>query len=169
MSREEDLAKVEADFRILQAEADEILKTYQAYHQQVAECVKGILEEANVWEEVHGLEMEREEVRKNADGKINDIRAKALDLNKIYVYLKNLSSNPAPIVTPITPEYPVLESPIAPVEAVSEEVVSAPVAEEEILGEDVSVPVVEEAIQEETVVQSLPVKTERVKPSAPKF
>lgn len=160
MSRATDLTDIETQIKQMEAEIQSIAVTYQGYHAEVTEAVKERLVAAGLWDEIHGMETEREEVRQRADAKINTLRGKITDLAKVREWMlareqeDKKTSKKAPPSPP-----PDLDAPAPPPEAAAPE---APASEEAAPEAPPS-----EGTSEKSG-EVIPMKTPRPRPVAPK-
>lgn len=122
MSRGTDLTHVENQLKALDREATQAVQTYQTYHAEVTEAVKDRLTAAGIWDEIHGMELEREAVRQKVDEKVNGLRAEYQKLVTVREFLIQRDKDEKG--TPQDPTEDPIEEP--DVEAAQDE---APVAE----------------------------------------
>ena len=114
MARQEDLMKVRKDIEAQVEEARGIQTKYQTYAQEVGETIKGILEEAGVFEQVNKLETERQDAAKAAQEKLDAIQTKLNELNTVMRYMEgNLDPADAPVEEPKAEEEVPVEEPKA--------------------------------------------------------
>lgn len=117
MSRTDDLAQAERQIAAKQAEIQTIQKEYVTYHDEVTATIKGILEDAGVYDQIHEMELERMAVQKKAQEKIQAIQQSLAKLNAAKEFLQGLGQDASKTESPEEP--------------ITEEVVE--VAEEEVV------------------------------------
>lgn len=100
------------------AAAEEVIKSFQAYQVQVQDTIKELLVESGVYDQIHEMELEREEVRKKAEERIQELRGKLQEAHKIRDWLASQPSSPAPVaeVVDLEPKMDPVEPPPLPVE-----------------------------------------------------
>jgi hypothetical protein len=86
-SRQKDLAHLEEQILELGAEARSVQGKFQEYNAKVGQRIREILERAGVWEEVNTLERERNEASQKAQAKLQDLDARAKDLQRVRAFL----------------------------------------------------------------------------------
>jgi hypothetical protein len=149
MARQEDVMKVRKDIEAQVEEAQGIQTKYQTYAQEVGESIKGILEEAGVFEEVNKLELERQEAAKAAQVKIDAVQAKLNELNTVLRYMEgNIEPPEAPAVEAKAEEAPAEEDKAE--EASADEAEEAPAEEPEAEEAPVAVPAEEPEAEPKT-------------------
>ena len=74
MSRAKDITFIEQQIRDFQAQQREIQEKYRTYHDEVTDTIRKTMEDAGVFEKVHALETDRVNVRRDAEGKANQIQ-----------------------------------------------------------------------------------------------
>ena len=156
MARQVDVMKVRKDMEALVEEARGIQTKYQGYAQEVGETIKGMLEEAGIFEPVNKLELERQEANKAAQEKLDAIQTKLNELNTVLRYLEgNLDPEDA---APPAEEAKAEEAPVEEPEASAEDADAkeeAPVEDKE----EAPVEDKEEAPVEEAKPEATPDKT----------
>lgn len=110
MSRSDDLGQAERQIAAKQAEIQTIQANYVAYHDEVTATIKDILEEADVYDQIHEMELERLDVQKKAQDKIQGIQQAIAKLNAAKEFLQGLA-NKAPKTEEPLVEDSVSESP----------------------------------------------------------
>ena len=101
--RKGDLAHVEGRLRELGDELQRVQRTYQTYHGEVQETIKGIMVKAGVFEEINALERERAEAGQRAQQKVQALQEEANGLQKIRAFLvgRERAEEPEPEKVPV--------------------------------------------------------------------
>lgn len=87
MSREKDVEALDKQIADLEGKLKDTVTKYQDYARGVEATVKEILTDAGVWDEVKGMEDERNETREKAQKKLNEIQQSLTDKRKIRDFL----------------------------------------------------------------------------------
>lgn len=162
MSRVSDLNLAESEIRDLEQEIQGIVVKYQTYHAEVAATVKDILVGAGVWDEIHDMETEREEVRQRADKKITDLRTKLVDLVKVRDWMVAREDAEKPVIKKAPPTPPDLRSEVTK-KVVPPEVPAPPVDKATTEAD-----LLEEAVAEEVTSPSAPPQLPEVRELKPR-
>lgn len=85
-------------------EIQRIKQEYQTYSDGVVSSVKELLVQAGVYDEVHALELEREDVLKKAQARVQDLLAEIQKFNALKPVLAELEADP------VTQDLPVVEA-----------------------------------------------------------
>jgi hypothetical protein len=81
------LARIEADILAAQEEGKAAIAKYNDYAKSVTEEVHNLLRQAGLFDAINALEMDRLEVRKELQAKIEGVNAKISELQKVRSYL----------------------------------------------------------------------------------
>lgn len=180
MSSTQDINDISAQMAALDAEAKQINEKFAAYHTEVQDTVKEILVKAGVWDEVHGMELEREDARKVAADKLQVLQAKFNELNVVLQWMKGKVANAAPAQDAAEDvedaEVPVMTAPEAQAGAVDGDAPIDPAAfaADDVYGkpaEEIK-PVAKQAAKAAAkleVVKPVEPKASAKRPQAPKF
>lgn len=81
------LARIEANILAVQEEGKAAIAKYNDYAKSVTEEVHNLLRQAGLFDAINALEMDRLEVRKELQAKIEGVNAKISELQKVRSYL----------------------------------------------------------------------------------
>lgn len=115
MSRTADLTHTQTEIQKIENDIQESLKSWQTYFAEVFATVRGILEDAGVWDDVHNMEREREDVRLKVEQKITALRQQQADLIKVRDFLaaREAAGSPPASSKPVVNPEPMLDEPEA--------------------------------------------------------
>jgi hypothetical protein len=87
MSRDTDIAYIDAEITKLQTQQQEIKGKFETYRDEVNSTIQGLIREAGIWEQLNIMEVTRNKAQEQAQIKVNTLGGKIGELENIRKFL----------------------------------------------------------------------------------